>query len=79
MNKDDAKIIGTESVLDVTTNAAADALKENGLNIFGEIVIDTVASTLPGVGGAYVGYKNAKTKRNVEATAEALKRRMEEI
>lgn len=79
MNKDEAKIIGTESVLDVAANATADALKENGLNIFGEIIIDTVASALPGVGGAYVGYKNAKIKRNVEEIATALNRRMEEI
>ncbi|GEL06207.1 hypothetical protein [Rummeliibacillus stabekisii] len=51
MDRDMAKQMGTEIVLDVAVTQATDALKEHGLNVIGEILTDTVASAIPALGG----------------------------
>lgn len=71
--------MGTEIVLDVVVTQGSDALKEQGLSIFGEILTDTVASAIPGLGGAIVGYKTSKLKRNVEEIERILAHRIDEI
>lgn len=46
-----AKQMGTKIVLDLAVTQADDALKEHGLNVIGEILTDTVASVIHGLGG----------------------------
>lgn len=71
--------MGTEVVLDVVVTQTADALKEQGLNIFGEILTDTVASAIPGLGGALMSYKTTKIKRNIEELERVMMQRIDEI
>lgn len=79
MDNNEAKRMGTEVVLDVAVTQAVDTLKEQGLSVFGEILADTISSAIPGLGGAIMGYKTSKLKRNVEEIERILVHRIDEI
>lgn len=79
MSKGEVKRLSTEVALDVATTHVVDTLKEQGLSVFSEILADTITSALPGIGGAIVGYKTSKLKRNVEEIERILVQRIDEI
>ncbi|MEQ2528924.1 hypothetical protein WMO40_19825 [Bacillaceae bacterium CLA-AA-H227] len=79
MDKDTRKRVGTEIVLEVVAEQAADVIKEQGLTVLGEILTDAVASMVPGLGGAVVSYRTAKLKRNIEEIERLLVGRVDEL
>lgn len=71
-DKNEVKNIGIEAVLTAATTQGADAIKETGLNMLGELLTDTAASMIPGVAGAYASYKRARLQKNLDAFSEEL-------
>lgn len=72
IDKNEVKNIGIEAVLTAATTQGADAIKETGLNMLGELLTDTAASMIPGVAGAYASYKRARLQKNLDAFSEEL-------
>lgn len=77
--KEEMKQLGIESILSAVSTQGADLIKETGISMLGEIATDTVASLIPGVGGAYASYKQARLQKNVDAFAEQLASEMERL
>lgn len=78
-DKNEIKHIGIEAVLTSATTQGADAIKETGLSLLGEVLTDTAASLIPGVAGAYASYKRTRLQRNVDAFAEELSSEIERL
>ncbi|WP_313150483.1 hypothetical protein [Lysinibacillus capsici] len=79
IDKNEIKQIGIEAVLTSATSQGADAIKETGLSLLGEILTDTAASLIPGVAGAYASYKRTRLQRNIDAFAEELASEIERL
>lgn len=73
------KQLGIESILSAVSTQGADLIKGTGISILGEIATDTVTSLIPGVGGAYASYKQARLQKNVDAFAVELASKMERL
>lgn len=77
--KDSGKDLVIETILDVGSGIVTDIAKESMTSIFGEILVDTAGSLIPGVSGAISGYKRARFERNIKRLTDELQTRMNEI
>jgi len=67
------------SVLDVGSETLADVTKESITGLLGEMIIDTGASLIPGLSGAFSSYKRVRFEKNTKHFAEELALRIDEI
>ncbi|WP_062109756.1 hypothetical protein [Bacillus niameyensis] len=61
-----------DTVLSVGSETAAEIAKESITSIFGDLLVDTASSLLPGISGAVQGYKRVRFERNITAFTEQL-------
>lgn len=54
-----------DSLLDVGTDVEAELLKGSVTNMASELMIDTVSSLVPGIGGAISSYKRIRAEKNL--------------
>lgn len=55
-----------DSLLDAGADMGAELLKESVTNMASELIVDTVSSLIPGVGGAISSYKRVRAEKNLE-------------
>lgn len=55
-----------DSLLDAGTDMGAELLKESVTNMASELMIDTVSSLVPGIGGAISSYKRIRAEKNLK-------------
>lgn len=79
MNKQAIQGQVTEVVLNTVATQAAEMLKEQGVGLLGSLLIDTVASAIPGLGSSIINYKTARLQKNIEEIETVLSERLEEI
>ena len=79
VDKDEIKGIGIEAFLTASTVQGAEVIKEIGLNTVGEILTDTFASFVPGLGGAIASYKRTQIQKNLDAFAKEIESELEKL
>lgn len=65
-------VLFTDSLLEVGSTIASDALKESVTHIVGELAIDTFSSFIPGISGAVSSFKRKRAEKNILAFVEHL-------
>lgn len=55
----------TDSLLDAGTDMGSDVAKESITNLTGELMVDSVSSFIPGIGGAVSSYKRVRAEKNL--------------
>lgn len=71
--KEAGKGLALDTFLEVAGDTSSEFAKESFTNILGDIAAETVSSLVPGLSGAYAGYKRAIFERNISRLAEELK------
>ncbi|MGE6402800.1 hypothetical protein [Bacillus cereus] len=74
--KESVKPLIIESVLSAISSQGAEAIKSTGVGVAGSIITDVAASFLPGVGNAYMSYKQSRLQRNFNTFEEQLTERV---
>ena len=74
--KETVKPLVIESVLSAISSQGAEVVKSTGIGMVGSIATDAVASFIPGVGNAYMSYKQSRLQRNFNTFEEQLSERV---
>lgn len=77
--KDTVNGLTIDTILDVGSNMIGDIAKESITSIFGDVLVDTASSLLPGVSGAVAGYKRVRFERNIKKFTNELYLKIDEI
>lgn len=70
--KELVKPLVIESVIDAVSSQGAELVKSTGMGMIGSIATDAVASFIPGIGNAYMSYKQSRLQRNFNIFEEEL-------
>lgn len=62
--KEAVKPLIIESLLSTVSSQGAEVVKSTGMGMIGSIATDAVASFIPGMGNAYMSYKQSRLQRN---------------
>ena len=74
--KETVKPLVIESVLSAISSQGAEVVKSTGIGMVGSSATDGVASFIPGVGNAYMSYKQSRLQRNFNTFEEQLSERV---